>query len=96
LGRGQLLWECHELKAYAQIPWQQKKPEDSFGPWPIRNALTESLAPDGPVVMRDHWYSLMEDYSIRSLTKEIDKLLPLSGLAKHYQGIFSGKYLAGI
>jgi len=31
-GEGQLLWECHELKAYAQIPWQQKNPEDSFSP----------------------------------------------------------------
>jgi hypothetical protein len=46
--------------------------------------------------MRGRWYSLMEDYSIRSLTNDMDKLPALSGLAKHYQDIFNGKYLAGI
>lgn len=96
-GKGQLLWECHELKASAQLPWHHKTPEDDFEKWPIRNALTESLAPNGPVAKRDRWYELMEDYSFRSLTKETDKLPALSGLARHFQDVFpSGKYLAGI
>jgi hypothetical protein len=59
--------------------------------------LTEILAPNGPVFIRDRWYGLMEDYSRRSLTKEMDKLPAISRLAKHYQNIFSNeKYLAGI
>lgn len=96
-GKHQLLWECRELKASAQLPWHHKRPEDDFEMWPIRNALTESLAPYGPVAMRERWYELMEDYSFRSLTKETDKLPALSGLARHYQDVFpGGKYLAGI
>jgi len=96
-GKHQLLWECRELKASAQLPWHHKRPEDDFEMWPIRKALTESLAPNGPVVMRDRWYELMEDYSFRSLTRETDKLPALSGLARHFQDIFpGGKYLTGI
>jgi hypothetical protein len=96
-GKHQLLWECRKLKASAQLSWHHKRPEDDFEMWPIRNALTESLATDGPVAMRDRWYELMEDYSFRSLTNETDKLPALSGLARHYQDVFpGGKYLAGI
>ena len=96
-GKDQLLWECLERKASAQLPWYHKTPETDFEKWPIRNTLTESLAPDGPVAMRDGWYELMEDYSFRSLTKETDKLPALSGLAQYYQDVFrGGQYLAGI
>ncbi|KAL3426417.1 heterokaryon incompatibility protein [Phlyctema vagabunda] len=96
-GRYQLLWECYELKATAQLPWHHKKPQDDFEMWPIRNELDEILAPSGPVASRDRWYELMEDYSFRALTQETDKLPALSGLARYYQDIFSGsKYIAGI
>lgn len=96
-GKHQLLWECHELKASAQLPWHHKTPVDELEIWPLQNALTESLATNGPVAMRDRWYELVEDYSFRSLTKETDTLPAISGLARHYQDVFpSGTYLAGI
>ena len=96
-GKDQLLWECRELKASAQLPWHHKTPEDDFEMWPIRDTLTESIAPGGPVTSRDRWYELMEDFSFRSLTVETDKLPALSGLARQYQYTFpDGKYLAGM
>lgn len=96
-GSHQMLWECRELKASTQLPWHHKKPEDDFEPWPIRNDLSENLAPDGPVLMRDRWYGLMEDYSFRRLTNETDKLAALSGLAQNFQhAVPQAEYLAGI
>lgn len=93
----QMLWECREQKASTQLPWHHKKPEDDFEQWPIRNFLTEDMAPGGPVAMRDRWYELMEDYSFRQLTKETDKLTALAGLARSFQPVFpQAQYLPGI
>ncbi|KAL8769734.1 MAG: hypothetical protein Q9209_004350 [Squamulea sp. 1 TL-2023] len=95
--KDQLLWECCELKASAQLPWHHKTTEDDFEMFPVRNALAENIVPGGPVAMRDRWYQLMEDYSTRSLTNELDTLPALSGLAQQYQDIFpAGQYLAGM
>lgn len=92
-----LLWECLERKGSSQLPWHEVKPQDDFKPWPIRNHPNESLAPNGPVALRDRWYELMEDYSFRSLTKEKDKLPALSGLASKFQEHFpTSQYLAGL
>jgi hypothetical protein len=96
-GKDQMLWECRELKASTQLPWHHKKPEDDFEQWPIRNQLSENLAPGGSVKMRDRWYELMEDYSFRRLTNETDKLPALSGLAQNFQHVVpQAEYLAGI
>ena len=96
-GQDQMLWECRELKASTQLPWHHKKPEDDFEQWPIRNQLSENLAAGGPVVMRDRWYELMEDYSSRQLTYESDKLPALSGLARNFQhAVPNAEYFAGI
>lgn len=92
-----ILWECLEKKGSNQLPWHEKKPEDDFQPWPIRNDPTESLASNGPVSLRDRWYELMEDYSSRALTNERDKLPALSGLASKFEKYFpKGQYLAGL
>ncbi|KAL8789154.1 MAG: hypothetical protein Q9213_001261 [Squamulea squamosa] len=85
--KDQLLWECCELKASAQLPWHHKTTEDDLETFPVRNALTENTVPGGPVAMRDRWYQLMEDYSTRSLTNKLDTLPALSGLAQQYQDI---------
>ena len=96
-GPNLLLWECKEKKGSNQLPWHEKKLEDDFQPWPIRNSPSESLGLDGPVSLRERWYELMEDYSSRSLTKEEDKLPALSGLASKFQEHFpAGQYLAGL
>lgn len=54
-GKDQMLWECRELKASTQLPWHHKKLEDDFEQLPVRNMLSEDLAPCGPVATRDRW-----------------------------------------
>lgn len=68
-----VLWECKTLKASSELPWHEVKPMDDFQPWPTRDFTEESLSTDGPVLVRDRWYELMEDYMSRLLTKGTDK-----------------------
>jgi len=42
------------------------------------------------------WYSIVQDYTRRGLTFPGDKLIAISGLAKHAQQFFGGEYLAGL
>lgn len=42
------------------------------------------------------WKDTTELYSMRRLTKERDRLPALSGIAKRFQNVFGGRYLAGI
>jgi Heterokaryon incompatibility protein (HET) len=92
-----VLWQCKTLKASNELSWHEVKPVDDFQPWPIRNFPAESLSPDGPVLTRDRWYELMEDYMSRLLTKDADKLPALSGLAQSFHTrLPSSQYLAGL
>jgi hypothetical protein len=92
-----VLWQCKTLKASSELPWHEVKLIDDFQPLPIRNSAEESLSPDGPVLVRDRWYELMEDYMSRLLTEGTDKLPALSGLAQNFQSqLPSSQYLAGL
>lgn len=42
------------------------------------------------------WLLLVSDYSTRKITKELDKLLTLLGLARKFANLTWGLYLAGI
>ena len=42
------------------------------------------------------WYSLIETYTYRKLTRPTDRILALSGLAKEYSAALDDEYLAGI
>jgi hypothetical protein len=42
------------------------------------------------------WMKLVEKYSLCSLTYETDRLLALSGLAKHFAKTFDDEYIAGL
>ncbi|EAA26535.1 hypothetical protein NCU03484 [Neurospora crassa OR74A] len=91
-GFRQLLWECCELKATAQLPWYhgvrnrtRRRPQGSILPLPLS------------VRMSARWLKICEDYSSRSLTKETDKLIALSGIARSFQEHFpNDKYMAGM
>ncbi|KAH6625745.1 heterokaryon incompatibility protein-domain-containing protein [Boeremia exigua] len=75
-GKCQLLWECKQMKASAQLPWLEMKK---------KKGLTY---PEG-------WLQLVEDYSLRALTKSEDKLPALSGVAEQYQE-HKAQYMAGL
>ncbi|KAF2136675.1 uncharacterized protein K452DRAFT_258728 [Aplosporella prunicola CBS 121167] len=97
--RNMLLWECATTKGTMELPWQEIEIQstDNPSPWPIRNDLSETAADDGAEVGRDGWYSTVEEYSSRFLTKETDKLPALSGLAfKYSRNHDPGQYSAGI
>lgn len=92
-----VLWECNTLKASSELPYDNLKPMDDFQPWPVRDSVREILSSDGSLMIRDRWYELMEDYMSRDLTKTLDKLPALSGLAQSFQRKMpSSKYLAGL
>lgn len=79
-----MLWEYQEFTASIQLPWHHKKPQDDLELMPI-------------IPKRDRWYELMEDYSSRNLTNEMDKLPALSGLARSFLHLVpQAKYLAEI
>ncbi|KAK3490259.1 heterokaryon incompatibility protein-domain-containing protein [Neurospora hispaniola] len=91
-GFRQLLWECGELEATAQLPWYhavrkrtRRRPQGSILSKPLSYRMTA------------RWLNICEDYSSRSLTKETDKLVALSGIARSYQKYFpNDKYMAGL
>ncbi|KAK3489734.1 heterokaryon incompatibility protein-domain-containing protein [Neurospora crassa] len=88
----QLLWECCELQATAELPWYdevrqraRRRPQGSILPLPLSYSMTA------------RWLNICKDYSSRSLTKETDKLIALSGIARSFQKHFpNDKYMAGL
>ena len=98
-GRDQLLWECRELDACETYP-------DGL-PEPLQNARSgfkldpeglkedQTTSPDPAWFYRCRWISIVNKYSVTSLTKGEDKLVALSGIAKRIQGLIDDEYLAG-
>lgn len=86
------------MKGSSQLPWHEMiRSGDDFRPLPLRLKHDEDCSPEGPAAKRDHWYSLVEDYSSRFLTEESDKLPALAGLASKFRQEHSpGSYYAGI
>ena len=70
---------------------------DDTEPMPLRQYRNESLNPGDAAVLHNRWYSFVEDYSSRFMTKESDKLPALAGLAaKSSNKLDLGIYVAGI
>lgn len=89
-----LLWECKTSKASSELPWMQMRIEDPPSLLMLNDAA-ENIENSGSLSMRDHWFSIVEDYSQRSLTYEADKLPALSGLAQTLTQSH-GTYFAGL
>lgn len=95
----QLLWRCRNLRGTTELPWTEQLPDvgHRMKPWPLCDGLqddqTEGIFSD----TRLKWYRLVEDYSLRKLTYDSDKLTAIAGLAKDYQRMFPGaQYVAGM
>lgn len=94
---GILLWECNSAKGSSIVPWGHHDPPDDFVPWPVLESEHESTASDGPMALRAEWFGILEDYSSRFMTKEMDKLPALSGVAAKFSAKFKGdEYHAGL
>lgn len=87
----QLFWECNEeFKC-------QTYPHDLKGNGDFRKVprITLDLLPHGS--LHSQWNGVILDYCKRSLTKEEDKLIALSGIAKAFQSRMTDDiYLAGL
>ncbi|KAF2028158.1 HET-domain-containing protein [Setomelanomma holmii] len=93
-GKDQLLWSCRQLKATAQLPWQEARTAiDSLGqikPSDWNVSFNQQRA-------EDKWYTLVEDFMSRSLTCTTDRLPALSRLAREFQYEFpTSRYVAGM
>lgn len=94
---GVMLWECSTTKGSSIVPWGHHDPPDDFVPWPLLHSSNEDSAPDGSMAIRVEWYEILEDYSSRFMTQEMDKLPALSGMAARFTAKFRGDaYHAGI
>lgn len=66
-------------------------------PLPLKIDDKEDCSASGPAFQRDRWYSLIDDYSSRFLTKESDKLPALAGLATRFNNEENWRtYMAGL
>lgn len=95
----QILWRCRELRGTAELPWTQQLPYESYKqePWPLCDGLQDDQTEGNFADTRMRWYKLVEDYSLRDLSYDSDKLTALAGLAKDYRKIFAGaEYVAGM
>lgn len=99
-GFRQLLWECRELKATSELPWDTRRRVRRFEPYDTTVEYTRAYIPPEDILsctMRVHWLELCEEYSRRLLTNQTDKLPALSGVARPFQKYFpKDMYIAGI
>lgn len=95
----QLLWRCRELKGSAEVPWAEEKlsTEPDAEPWPLCDGFQDELTKGIYAEGRMRWYRLVEEYSLRNLKYDNDKLTALAGLARDYQKNARGaEYTAGM
>jgi hypothetical protein len=106
-GIDELHWECSE-QAICQCPEPSNTPFLNYKTW-LKRLVTTTCTPEDKAT---YWFNLSNQYSERALTDWTDRLLALSGLAKHFlpsipsSGILSlpskfhevdlGDYLAGL
>lgn len=94
---GIMLWECKTSKGSSLLPWGHHDPPDDFVPWPVMESIRESSKADGPLVSRASWFRIIEDYTSRFMTKDMDKLPALSGVAANFSMSMQGDaYHAGL
>jgi hypothetical protein len=95
----QLLWRCRELKGSAELPWAEEElsTNPDAKPWPLCDGLQDDLTEGVFAEVRLCWYRLVEEYSLRDLKYDSDKLTALAGLARDYQKNAPGAdYAAGM
>ena len=107
-GRDQILWECGELEACETYPDGLPKPlftsRSGFKLDPelrrvryqIQGDCGDCAKSDPDVSYRETWTSIVNGYSVTGLTKEEDKLVAISGIAKRMQSLLDDVYLAGL
>ncbi|OQV10860.1 hypothetical protein CLAIMM_14785 isoform 2 [Cladophialophora immunda] len=107
-----LLWECKTSKASSELPWFEMRVKDQepdlllnslADAEPYDDSLASpfykslDISPTSKALgMRHYWFSLVEEYSAKLLSRESDRLPALYGLAQASSDPIKGPYLAGI
>ena len=103
-GQQQLFWDCCEMKACETFE-RGLHPAMRFDSTRLEEAVADPTlkmrVPRGPgseqvLSCLDWWCELLNRYTNCSLTKESDKLVALSGLAKQVGPLLQATYLAGL
>lgn len=103
-GKTQLLWECRELEAAESFPgglWSNVPPEPSFKCLDpeLSSRIKQSRNRDNrdrKFWAYDLWSGIANSYSKCQLTKQEDKLVAITGLAKHFKSLTQDSYVAGM
>ncbi|KAH6843217.1 heterokaryon incompatibility protein-domain-containing protein [Chaetomium sp. MPI-CAGE-AT-0009] len=102
-GRDQIYWSCPkgfrqaDGSKYDRLPIQFQTVSQAIH----RNRLSSTIPSEMPTgsdqkrVLSDY-YSIVQEYCMRALTKSSDKLPALAGIASSLQPVLPGQYLAGI
>ena len=97
-GRDQILWECSELDACEAYPDGLPRPlRDRLSGFKLGREFLEHLAyfEKDMATPYNLWHSIVEKYSVTSLTKGDDRLVAISGIARRMRGLLDDEYLAG-
>ncbi|EFQ34107.1 heterokaryon incompatibility protein [Colletotrichum graminicola M1.001] len=103
--RDQLYWECREHTAAECYPESLPTPLrngvhanfkklDPFSRSPLLEASGDTL--NDPMFYHSVWNSVAQEYSNTRLTKSSDKLIALSGVAKHFATRINDVYVVGM
>lgn len=105
-GQQQVLWECaecirSEMSPYHALWSQIELPHyvglEGFAPeLRLKPIQTSEGRPTRDADDYQFWVNVVKDYSKRDITNISDKLVALSGVAKHMKGKFDDIYLCGL
>ncbi|OWY55388.1 HET-like protein [Alternaria alternata] len=83
-------------------PFGSKEAESVYRSSFINAAMFFSVNPGYPSgqlneeLVRESWYTVVQSYSLRSVTESEDRILALSGIAERFADLIPGRYIAGI
>ena len=103
-GQQQLFWDCCEMKAcetfkrglHPAIRFDSTRLEEAVADPTLKMRVPPGPGSEQVLSCLDWWCELLNRYTNCSLTKESDKLVALSGLAKQVDPLLQATYLAGL
>jgi hypothetical protein len=99
-GSRQLFWECRQLRACESypsgLPSELREPYSRLDD--VMSQTDDSARPHSVPLEKqsNQWCMVIQMYSSAALTRESDKLVAISGLARAFQQAYGGEYIAGL
>ena len=91
----EMIWECKlKIRCECEFFDMAEGHLDSFGTKLAKPEFHRCILQSSPKAKLSRWWRMVEEYSLRGLTKETDRLPAISGLASRMAGPELGEYLA--